>query len=613
LPNGEGSPTVHSLLRRQLKRFFPDESVPAELQPMLDAVNQAYKQFDNDRAMLERSLDLSSQELLQANGELRALVSAFPDHIVRLKPDGTIVDIKGAPSEQSRRWLPGHDFLESVELRARGAVASSLKRVVAEHAAVNIELEAGSDAASSRFYEARMLPLDNDEVLMILRDVTERHYAEKQLRASQMALHEAHRDLERRVEERTAALGRANDELRREMSERQAAESARSQLEEQLRHAQKMEAIGRLSGGIAHDFNNLLTAIRGYSELLLKDLQGSPLRADVEEIFNAADRAATLTGQLLAFSRRQILSPENVVLNQRVTDMTRMLERLIGEHIAIDLRLAADLWPVRADAAQLEQVVVNLALNARDAMPEGGRLAIETANRDIKAKEAQALEITPGPFVELRVRDNGVGIPLDVQGRIFEPFFTTKPKGAGTGLGLSMVYGFVRQSGGAISVDSVPGAGTSFSLLLPRTDQAGDRTPAPNRVVPLEHSTGSGTILIAEDERALRRLTATVLGQAGYRTLEANDGQQALDMFTVHANKIVMVVTDLVMPRMGGIELSKRLKQTRPELPILFVTGYVDQGESLHDSAAGTPVLLKPFSPDALLRAVSSALEASRR
>jgi signal transduction histidine kinase/ActR/RegA family two-component response regulator len=601
---------LHSLLRRQLKRFFPDRPVPAELEAMLDAVEQAYQEFDNDRAMLERSLDLSSQELLQANSELRALVSAFPDHIIRLRPDGTIMDIRGAPSEQSRKWLPGHDFCDSLEAKARPAVVSALKRVVTEHAAINVELEAGSDVASARFYEARLLPLEGDQVLMILRDVTERHYAEKQLRASQMALHEAHRDLERRVDERTAALGRANDELRREISERQAAESARNQLEEQLRHAQKMEAIGRLSGGIAHDFNNLLTAIRGYSELLLKDLQGSPLRADVEEIFNAADRAATLTGQLLAFSRRQILSPEIVVLNQRVMDMSRMLDRLIGEHIAIDLQLASDLWPVRADAAQLEQVVVNLALNARDAMPEGGRVAIETANREIKATEAQALEITPGSFVELRVRDNGIGIPLDVQGRIFEPFFTTKPKGAGTGLGLSMVYGFVRQSGGAISVNSAPGKGSTFSMVLPRTADTADRTPTPKQLVATER--GSGTVLIAEDERALRRLAATVLGQAGYRTLEASDGQQALDLFTVHSRSIVMVVTDVVMPRMGGIELSKRLRQSRADLPILFVTGYVDQSESLHDSAAGTPVLLKPFSPAALLRAVSSALQSEK-
>ena len=598
---------MHSLLRRQLQLFFPDDQVPAELHAMLDAVDQAYQQFDTDRLMLERSLDLSSQELLQANGELRALVSAFPDHIVRLRPDGTIVDIRGAPSEQARRWLPGRDFCEALDPKARPAMSSALRRVVAEHAAINVELESLADATSSRFYEARLLPLEDAQVLMFLRDVTERHYAEKQLRASQMALHEAHRDLERRVEERTAALGRANDELRREISERQAAESARHQLEEQLRHAQKMEAIGRLSGGIAHDFNHLLTAIRGYSELLLKELQGSPLRADVEEIFNAADRAATLTGQLLAFSRRQILSPEIVVLNQRVMDMSRMLDRLIGEHIAIDLHLASELWSVRADVAQLEQVIVNLSLNARDAMPEGGRLAIETANRDVAASEAQVLEITPGRFVELRVRDNGIGIPLDVQGRIFEPFFTTKPKGAGTGLGLSMVYGFVRQSGGAVSVTSAPGRGSTFSLLLPRIDDPTDRTPTPRNLVAVER--GSGTVLIAEDERALRRLAATVLGQAGYRTLEASDGQQALDLFTVHANDIVMVVTDVVMPRMGGIELSKRLRQRHPDLPILFVTGYVDQSESLHDSAAGTPVLLKPFSPDALLRAVAAALQ----
>ena len=437
-------PELHSLLRRQLKRHFPDARVPPEFEAMLASVDQAYKQFDNDRAMLERSLDLSSQELLQANSELRALVSAFPDHILRLDPRGTILDIRGAPSEQSRRWLPGHDFLETIGAKAQPPVRDALRRVAGEHTAISIELEANADLAAPRFYEARLLPLAETEVLMILRDVTERHYAERQLRASQLALHEAHRDLERRVDERTAALGRANEELRREMAERQAAESARSELEEQLRHAQKMEAIGRLSGGIAHDFNNLLTAIRGYSDLLMKALQGSPLYADVEEIFNAADRASTLTGQLLAFSRRQLLSPEIVVLNQRVTDMSRMLDRLIGEHIAIDLRLASDLWSVRADAAQLEQVLVNLVLNARDAMPQGGRLAIETSNREITPKEARALEIATGPFVELRVRDSGVGIPPDVQARIFEPFFTTKPKGAGTGLGLSMVYGFVQ-------------------------------------------------------------------------------------------------------------------------------------------------------------------------
>jgi signal transduction histidine kinase/CheY-like chemotaxis protein len=599
---------LHRLLRRQLKRHFPGDGVPPELAPILAAIDQAYQQFDNDRAMLERSLDLSSQELLQANSELRALVSSFPDHILRLDPHGIILDIKGAPSDQSRRWLQGHDFLETLDARARPAVLAALKRVVTEHAAINLELEANADLSGARFYEARLLPMGEQHVLMILRDVTERHYAERQLRASQLALHEAHRDLERRVEERTAALGRANEELRREMAERQAAESARSQLEEQLRHAQKMEAIGRLSGGIAHDFNNLLTAIRGYSELLMKDLEGSPLRADVEEIFNAADRAATLTGQLLAFSRRQILSPEIVILNQRVTDMTRMLTRLIGEHIAIDLRLAADLWPVRADAAQLEQVVVNLALNARDAMAEGGRLAIETANRDVKAGEAKLLEIAPGPYVELRVRDTGIGIPFDLQGRIFEPFFTTKPKGAGTGLGLSMVYGFVRQSGGVITVDSAPGRGTTFSLLLPRTDDTDTHTPAPKTVV-TQNERGSGTVLIAEDERALRRLSATVLGNAGYHTIEAGDGLQALDLFTVHQHKIVLVVSDVVMPRMGGIELGRRLRHTRPELPILFVTGYVEQSDALYESAAGTPVLLKPFSPQALLRAVSQALQ----
>ncbi len=595
----------HSLLRRQLTRHFPDQPIPDALAPMLEAIDQAYRQSDTDRAMLERSLDLSSQELLQANSELRALVGAFPDQILRLDRRGVILDVKGAAhTEPARSWAAGRPIAEVLDAAARGPIADALARIARDGTPVNLELEIGADTPTPRLYEARLLPMEGAQVMLILRDETERYYAERQLRASQLALHEAHRDLERRVDERTAALARVNDELRREMADRQAAESARNELEEQLRHAQKMEAIGRLSGGIAHDFNNLLTAIRGYSELLLTSLAGSPLRADVEEIFNAAERAATLTGQLLAFSRRQILSPEIIVLNQRVMDMSRMLNRLIGEHIAIDLHLATDLWSVRADAAQLEQVLVNLALNARDAMPDGGRLAVETTNREITAAQARALEISPGSFVEMVVRDTGVGIPVEVQGRIFEPFFTTKPKGAGTGLGLSMVYGFVRQSGGAVSVHSAPGRGSAFSLLLPRTDDTTAAPPTPRTLTASRQ--GTGTVLIAEDERALRRLTATVLRQAGYQTIEASDGQQALDLFTVHGHAIVMVVTDVVMPRMGGIELAKRLRQTRPGLPLLFVTGYVDQSEALHEQ--GTPVLLKPFSPDALLKAVSAAV-----
>ncbi len=597
---------LHSLLRRQLKRHCPEDAIPDSLRPMLEAVDQAYRQFDNDRAMLERSLDLSSRELLQANAELRALVGAFPDQILHLDRHGVILDVKGAAhSEPARRWAIGSAIADALDVAARGPIADALARITQDVVPVSLELEIGADTPTPRLYEARLLPMAGAQVMLILRDVTERYYAEKQLRASQLALHEAHRDLERRVAERTAALARVNAELRREMAERQAAESARTELEEQLRHAQKMEAIGRLSGGIAHDFNNLLTAIRGYSELLLTSLAGSPLRADVEEIFNAAERAATLTGQLLAFSRRQILSPEVIVLNQRVMDMSRMLNRLIGEHIAIDLHLASDLWSVRVDAAQLEQALVNLALNARDAMPDGGRLAIETANREIDAAQARALEISPGLFVELLVRDTGIGIPAEVQGRIFEPFFTTKPKGAGTGLGLSMVYGFVRQSGGAVTVQSAPGRGSSFSLLLLRTDDT-TVAPPPPRTLPAGRQ-GTGTILIAEDERALRRLSATVLRQAGYQTIEASDGQQALDLFTVHSRNIVMVVTDMVMPRMGGIELAKRLRATRPGLPLLFVTGYVEQSETLHEQ--GAPVLLKPFSPDALLKAVAAGVQ----
>ena len=402
-------PHRHSLLKRQLKRHFPDDRVPDDIKPLLNDVAEAYLQFDADRGMLERSLDLSSQELLQANTALRALVSAFPDQLIRLDSAGIILDVRGGAGHHlAKRWVAGRPMVEQLPKEAR-ALGPALEEVLRTRkpASVDVELRHGPLA---RVYEARVFPIDMTQTLVILRDVTERHYAEEQLKASQLALQEAHRELERRVEERTAALGRANQDLRREIAERQVAENERRRLEEELRHAQKMEAVGRLAGGIAHDFNNLLTAVQGYAELLLHSLGDSPLRPDVEEIYRAAERAAVLTRQLLAFSRRQILQPETLDLNARVLEMSRMLGRLIGEHIAMDLHLSPDAWTVRADAAQLEQAIVNLGVNARDAMTAGGRLVIETANRELSAAAAEPLGLQPGQYVTLLVRDSGVGI-----------------------------------------------------------------------------------------------------------------------------------------------------------------------------------------------------------
>ena len=596
----------HSLLKRQLKRHFPDDRVPETIQPLLNDVAEAYLQFDADRGMLERSLDLSSQELLQANAALCALVSAFPDQLIRLDSAGVVLDVRGGAGHHlGKRWVAGSPLADQLPKEAR-ALGPALAEVLhtRKPASVEVELRHGP---LSRVYEARVFPIDIAQTLVILRDVTERHYAEEQLKASQLALQEAHRELERRVEERTAALGRANQDLRREISERQVAENERRRLEEELRHAQKMEAVGRLAGGIAHDFNNLLTAVQGYAELLLHSLGDSPLRPDVEEIYRAAERAAVLTRQLLAFSRRQILQPETLDLNARVLEMSRMLGRLIGEHIAMDLHLSPDAWMVRADAAQLEQAIVNLGVNARDAMSSGGRLAIETANRELSAGAAQPLGLQSGQYVTLLVRDTGVGIEEEIKARIFDPFFTTKPQGQGTGLGLAMVYGFVRQSGGAITVESEPGRGTTFTLYLPRGSAAPARAAPPKPIAP--EVRGSGTILIAEDERPIRRLVATVLQQAGFQTLEAADGQEALELFAKHAQAIALVVTDVVMPRMGGRQLAQHLRGLRKDLPLLYMTGYAEEGDALRQTAPDARVLLKPFSPDSLLHTVTTILQ----
>ena len=595
----------HSLLRRQLKRHFPDDRLPEEMRAFLNDVAEAYLQFDADRGMLERSLDLSSQELLQANAALRAVVSAFPDQLIRLDSRGVILDVRGGASHHlAKRWVAGEPLVEQLPAEA-GRLGPALEEVLLTRkpASVEVELRHGPTA---RVYEARVFPIDPAQTLVILRDVTERHYAEELLKASQLALQEAHGELERRVEERTAALGRANQDLRREIAERQAAENDRRRLEEELRHAQKMEAVGRLAGGIAHDFNNLLTAVQGYAELLLHSLGESPLRPDVEEIYRAAERAAVLTRQLLAFSRRQILQPETLDLNARVLEMSRMLGRLIGEHIAMDLHLAPEAWMVRADAAQLEQAIVNLGVNARDAMPSGGRLAIETANRDLTNAVGEALGVPPGQYVLLAVRDSGVGIEEEIKVRIFDPFFTTKPQGQGTGLGLAMVYGFVRQSGGAITVESEPGRGTTFTLYLPRGSAAPSRLAPPKPAVPEVH--GSGTILIAEDERPIRRLVATVLQQAGFETIEAADGQEALELFAKNSHAVALVITDVVMPRMGGRQLAQHLRGLRQDLRLLYMTGYAEEGDALRQTAPDARVLVKPFSPDALLHTVTAIL-----
>ena len=383
--------------------------------------------------------------------------------------------------------------------------------------------------------------------------------------------------------------------------------TGRRNLEEQLRQSQKMEAIGRLAGGIAHDFNNLLTVINGYSEILLGNGgRDSPVRKEVEQIKQAGDRAALLTRQLLAFGRRQVLQLKTLDLNAVVSRMDTMLRRVIGEDIELRTILGKELGNVKADPVQIEQVILNLAVNARDAMPGGGTLIIETSNAFLDKSFSSKYPYTAiGPHVLLSVSDTGVGMSKDTQAHLFEPFFTTKEKGKGTGLGLSTVYGIVKQSRGCIHVFSELGQGTTVKIHLPRTDgelQTVSTAPAPE-------TEGNETVLVVEDESSVRELVVTILSGRGYRVLSAADGIEGLRIAGSHQAPIDLLITDVVMPGMGGRDLATRLEAERPGIKVLFMSGYSEQAIShqgiLED---GLVFLQKPFRTETLLGKVRETL-----
>ena len=380
-------------------------------------------------------------------------------------------------------------------------------------------------------------------------------------------------------------------------------------LEEELRQSQKMEAVGRLAGGIAHDFNNLLTVITGYSDLLLLNTGlPEPSRDMVQQIKKAGDRAASLTRQLLAFSRRQMLVPEMIDLNSLISSLSQMLHRVIGEDIELVLHLDPKLVAVTADPGQIQQVIMNLVVNARDAMPRGGTLTIQTANVEwndnLQQRHADA---KPGPFALLSVTDTGTGISPEVKVHLFEPFFTTKDVGKGTGLGLSTVYGIVKQSNGLIDVISEPGQGACFMIYLPQSQSLPKRRS--REKIRAKPAKTHQTILVVEDEDQVRAMTCTLLQRAGYTILEGRNGPDAINASEKHGGPIHLLLTDVVMPRMNGQSLYRKLSACRPEMKVLFISGYTDSALFRHgmtDSPAA--ILLKPFTPDALLTHVGATL-----
>jgi two-component system, cell cycle sensor histidine kinase and response regulator CckA len=468
---------------------------------------------------------------------------------------------------------------------------------------VDILEEPIDTARGKRWLYTKKVPLVDEAgepryLLGISLDITARKEAEAALQAS-------HAELEERVRERTAQLERANEELRQEVAERRRAEEALRRSEEQLRQSQKMEAVGRLAGGVAHDFNNMLSVIIGYTDLISRGFApGDPRLDDLQAVRDAADRAANLTRQLLAFSRKRVLQPVLLDLGAVVRGMEGLLRRLIGEDI--DLRVVTtSAHAVRADPGQLEQVIMNLVVNARDAMPTGGRLTIEVGDAG-RLDPVLVTERGPCDFVRLAVTDTGTGMTPETKAKLFEPFFTTKPRGKGTGLGLSTVFGIVKQSGGELAVQSEPGRGSTFEVLLPRVEEAAAVAGAAPAAV-AARIPADRTILLVEDEQLVRDAALAILASHGCRVLVAGDPKVALGLCADHPGTIDLLLTDVIMPGMNGRELAERALELRPDLRVLFMSGYTE-GSIAGVLEPGVEFVDKPFTPDGLVRRVVDLL-----
>lgn len=500
----------------------------------------------------------AAQRLRASEAELRALFTAMTDVILVIDREGRY--LKVAPSNTSALIRPPDELLgHTIHEFFPRSTADIFLRYIAEaletrfpvQAEYRIEVD-GQD----RWFDATISPMLEDSVVWVARDVTSQKH-----------------------------------------------------MQDQLQQAVKMEAVGRLAGGIAHDFNNLLTAILGTSALVLDELAGTdPHHEDLLEIRRAAERASGLTRQLLAFSRRQVLQPRVIEVNDIVRTVDSLLLRLLGEDVQRRTLLAPDLGRVRADPGQLEQVIVNLALNARDAMPEGGVLTIETENVELGGREFSGFSTTPGRYVRLSVRDTGSGMSPTVRLHLFEPFFTTKERGKGTGLGLATVYGIVKQSGGYIDVASEEGTGSTFNIYLPRVEGPLEAPPDAPEMLPEAVRSGA-TVLLVEDEAPVRRLGRRVLEAGGFTVLEAASGEEGLRIAIDHDGPLDLVLTDVVMPGLSGAEMVRRLQRYRTDFATMYCSGYTDEAIARHGVLSpGENFLQKPFTPEYLLAAVRRVL-----
>ena len=508
---------------------------------------------------------IAETALRESEEKLRSYIENAPDGFMIVDPDGRCLDVNQAATKLSgytRDELMAMTLKELVPASAQALLAEQLNQAMETGLAVG-EVPFLRKGGEPRLWNVKAVWLSEGRLMAFASDITEQTHQNEKLR----------------------------------------------ELEQQYQHSQKMETVGQLAGGIAHDFNNLLTVINSYAEFVAEELhEGTPMLDDVQQILEAGSRAAALTGQLLAFSRKQILAPTVLNLNEVIGGMTEMLGRILGEDINFLTELDADLGRVSADASQIEQVLMNLTVNARDAMSKGGELIVRTANADLDADHASTHPHTiPGPYILLSVTDTGKGMTPEVMERVFEPFFTTKDKEHGTGLGLATVYGIVKQSGGNIWVTSEPGQGATFQVYLPRVEAGVSPQSEPTDPVVLR---GTETILLVEDERAVRDLTRRILVSAGYKVLVGANAGEALLLCERHLYEIDLVLTDVIMPQMSGRAFADRLVKQRPDLRTLFMSGYTDDAIAKHGVLEqGTNFIAKPFTAPGLLEKIRTILD----
>ena len=604
---------VHSLLRRQLKQCFASvDELPAETRAFVEAVEAAYRQADVDRTMLERSLELTSQELNEANANLQSTVSqlhdAHRDLETRIQArTKELAEVNASLNRKILEYEVAEKALKGSEERFSKAFRANSVAIVMVDLQTGVVIDANDRALDLlECTRLELLGAPSGETLLVAHALSE------------ICVHLRER---RSIREQEFVVKTDNGRTRQtlvaaEIIDLHGQPSALIMLQDvtqarlleaQLRQAQKMESIGRLAGGVAHDFNNLLTIMFGYTDVLLDSGLDGDQRESVEAVRKAAESAAALTRQLLAFSRQQILAPKIFKLNELVEGVRQLIGRLLGEHIELIVRLEPNAGSVRVDPGQLQQVLLNLIVNAVDAMPHGGTLSVSTARRQCD-EEFAALHVGAGPgeYLALAVSDTGIGMNADVKARIFEPFFTTKEIGRGTGLGLATVYGIVRQSEGFADCSSEPGRGTTFTVFLPKVqDQEAEResgrAPAP--------PSATGTILVVEDQDGVRRIACEWLRRQGYAVVHAKDGIEALEK-AEQVPRIDLLLTDIVMPRLNGSELAARLTTLRPQLKVLYMTGYIDDASLVRQvRESRVPILQKPFAATSLLEHVREILQ----